>query len=548
MLTPENILLLIFVGLLLMNIQTIVGAIALYFLKIKDVDIAIIDRESIPNEVIVMVQPYDDLLRSKGFVYRSAIEYNNMLEKFDILQHSFYYYHEEKGIHAFVETMPFQGALQSVALNYATFYESYHMAVTHDCFEYNLLPLESVSYFDHYHGSFENSFESHLQDRVMEGEVIRHEVLSKEGVSDYMRFQVDESLKVMIEEGIMTSNSDGLKFSLSFAYLKYIHRIVKGHKFASKVLASKLSDVRSQENRVENVFSFKNSEEIALSQQLEQKPKEADAKSKIKTFIISGVAFVLFFGLIGIPWTVLPMIVIVLLIHELGHFYAMKFFGYKDTSIFFIPFFGAAAKGEKEEVTPFEEYVVFLAGPLPGMLISIAIGVSMYFAPELRSNELLREFTLMLFALNYLNLLPIFPLDGGKIVQTLLFTRYPKAQFYFYLLSLFVIIIATLMLQSIILALFSVVLFFAINHNYYIATLIEKVLEQKSEQEIKERTIEILVHNKQYQKIPFARKGAMLKQALKILNTKKPKFLLTLFGIGFYLLFLLPPLWFYFKI
>jgi hypothetical protein len=39
----------------------------------------------------------------------------------------------------------------------------------------------------------------------------------------------------------------------------------------------------------------------------------------------------------------------VVLIHELGHFLAMKYFGYKDLGMFFIPLLGAYVSGTKKK-------------------------------------------------------------------------------------------------------------------------------------------------------------------------------------------------------
>ena len=47
----------------------------------------------------------------------------------------------------------------------------------------------------------------------------------------------------------------------------------------------------------------------------------------------------------------------------------------------------------------------------------------------------LHEFSFMLIIINLLNLLPLFPLDGGQIVNLLLFARRPYADVIFKLLA-----------------------------------------------------------------------------------------------------------------
>ena len=56
------------------------------------------------------------------------------------------------------------------------------------------------------------------------------------------------------------------------------------------------------------------------------------------------MSMLLFFGSQQVfsdaPWTFFGLLVVVLLIHELGHLAAMRLFGFSDLRMFFIPFFG----------------------------------------------------------------------------------------------------------------------------------------------------------------------------------------------------------------
>lgn len=119
-------------------------------------------------------------------------------------------------------------------------------------------------------------------------------------------------------------------------------------------------------------------------------------------------------------WDVLFLITTIVLIHELGHFIAMKLFDYHDTGIFFIPFFGAFVSGNKREISQKQSAIIFLAGPVPGILI----GFTIYFIGKYTSifflGNLSLEFIANLFIwLNIINLLPIYPLDGGQLLNRL---------------------------------------------------------------------------------------------------------------------------------
>ena len=108
-------------------------------------------------------------------------------------------------------------------------------------------------------------------------------------------------------------------------------------------------------------------------------------------------------------------VVFVLLIHEAGHYYAMKHYGYQDVKMFFMPFMGAYVVGEKEQITQKQNVIVILAGPIPGMLIGLALNIISYLYGLHEFNSLINMFVLI----NAFNLLPVTPLDGGRLVEVL---------------------------------------------------------------------------------------------------------------------------------
>lgn len=126
----------------------------------------------------------------------------------------------------------------------------------------------------------------------------------------------------------------------------------------------------------------------------------------------------------------LAILVGVLFVHELGHYLAMRWFGYRNVKMFFIPFFGAAVSGQHYNVAGWKKVVVSLLGPLPGIGFGILLGS---FAIYLKQNpaaaniphDLLFEIATISIVLNGFNLLPILPLDGGWVMHALIFCRHP---------------------------------------------------------------------------------------------------------------------------
>jgi len=108
-------------------------------------------------------------------------------------------------------------------------------------------------------------------------------------------------------------------------------------------------------------------------------------------------------------------LVIVIIIHESGHFLAMKKFGYRDLKMFFIPFFGAFVSGQSGFASPLQRAIMILAGPLPGILI----GLILFTVSIFTGIELLIQPALLFMFLNAINLLPVSPLDGGQFLQVL---------------------------------------------------------------------------------------------------------------------------------
>jgi len=112
---------------------------------------------------------------------------------------------------------------------------------------------------------------------------------------------------------------------------------------------------------------------------------------------------------------------VIVIFHELGHFLAMKAFHYKELGIFFIPLLGAYASGTKREVSQKQSAIILLAGPLPGIIV----GILLFIITKNRITEIAFEDFLLentakaLILLNVLNLLPIYPLDGGQLLNRL---------------------------------------------------------------------------------------------------------------------------------
>lgn len=150
------------------------------------------------------------------------------------------------------------------------------------------------------------------------------------------------------------------------------------------------------------------------------KPELRSNESMLPKLLFSLALFVLAYY-VFFDKDLMNMVVLVgvLLIHEMGHFLAMKYFRYTEVKMFFIPLLGALVTGEKQEVSQRQRAIILLAGPVPGIVIGAAL---YYFGLQSGNKELLTTAGIFIF-LNAANLLPLTPLDGGKLIETLFFAN-----------------------------------------------------------------------------------------------------------------------------
>jgi Zn-dependent protease len=124
------------------------------------------------------------------------------------------------------------------------------------------------------------------------------------------------------------------------------------------------------------------------------------------------------------------------LMHEFGHALMAQRFGVQTKDITLLPI-GGIANLERMPEEPRQEFWITAAGPLVNLVIAglafivIAImGVSMLFSDLFLSATTWSNVLLFIFGANLMlflfNLLPAFPMDGGRILRSLLSMRMPR--------------------------------------------------------------------------------------------------------------------------
>ncbi|MEO8791519.1 MAG: M50 family metallopeptidase, partial [Chthoniobacteraceae bacterium] len=127
------------------------------------------------------------------------------------------------------------------------------------------------------------------------------------------------------------------------------------------------------------------------------------------------------------------LIFLCVLLHEFGHAFAARRYGIRTPDITLFPF-GGVARIERMPENPRQEIVIALAGPAVNVVIAAVLWVAlaaMGSAGKIDPINLEGSFAVQLLAVNIwlllFNLIPAFPMDGGRVLRALLALRLDHA-------------------------------------------------------------------------------------------------------------------------
>lgn len=150
----------------------------------------------------------------------------------------------------------------------------------------------------------------------------------------------------------------------------------------------------------------------------------AVALIKFKAFIFAGIKFLplilkgsfslfLSLGLYAMMfgWRYAVMIIVLIYVHEMGHYIWMKFYGLNPKAPVFVPFLGAYTAMSNLPDNPVTHAWVAYAGPLVG-----GLGAALFYWIGMQTNNLFLVAAANTgFMLNMFQLVPMRPFDGGFI-------------------------------------------------------------------------------------------------------------------------------------
>jgi len=150
------------------------------------------------------------------------------------------------------------------------------------------------------------------------------------------------------------------------------------------------------------------------------------------------------------------------LLHEIGHYIAMKKRGVRPSGIFMIPFLGAAVIGSLENTSLLSEYLIAIAGPLIGLgssMLLVAIGVMF-------NSVLLLALAGINAYITLFNLIPLSPFDGGRAVTAIILGRDSKTVSYLKAIFVATSLVGVLLFNQIILPFIAFMCIASINNDH----------------------------------------------------------------------------------
>lgn len=145
-------------------------------------------------------------------------------------------------------------------------------------------------------------------------------------------------------------------------------------------------------------------------------------------------------GLAGVCWSLslIVLFFVCVILHELGHSLTARRYGVRVPRILLLPI-GGMAEFDRIPRKPGEELMITVAGPAVNFALVVLLLPLVWSGlihnetfPEYSIANLIEQLWLANLAMGIFNLLPVFPMDGGRILRALLAMKMPYLRATYY--------------------------------------------------------------------------------------------------------------------
>lgn len=514
----------------------------LFGTRFKKGDCELRDLSEVPCYLRELFDTYEKELVDLGFQFSHAQLINESVVSEHSMKWNLVYFNPDEKCYATVSVSSIPDQNAPAKIEFLSCFSDDHKLLTLNGLAQDIVgDVPNTTLIDPYAETLEKQFQAHLGQLANMQEKVRivmepaDFVLSEEKTGDDY---IDS-----LESGSFTKITDEGYYRLRvIAILRHSYKFAKGtRKF--KALRAKRRTLSQTQSLAPIEIPIEVEVETFSKIWEKGKAKKTGYAGKLAVLLVSLLLFTIAFGFSFSFGTVIILIA-ALFIHESGHVLGMRLFKYKDVQVVFLPFLGAATLGGEKEATPLQRVIVYLLGPAFGIVIG-TICVLAGGAYEVRP---LMEFGAFSLILSYLNLVPLIPLDGGRVFELVLFSRISFLKSAFMIGSVAVMAIVGIGLKDPILIGISV--FFCLGVSTQISQ--NRALSRLKKQ-IKDANLEItdenilptifrILREKPFSKLPFARKYAVAYHLSDNVMRKLPTVWTTLLSLLMYLVVMLLPI------
>lgn len=509
----------------------------------------LINHSDCPQHIQKFYASKEKELLDMGFHFYYCYTTEDILVKKHSLRYYFIYYHPEKKTYADLSASPEADHYFPFRVGFSTYFQNGKKLSTVNGIKHLIMhTIPHTTLQDEYTESLEKQLAVHLtylKNNNIEDRDIKIFAKTKQGIEEMLAYENrvnHEYVDQLEKKGIIFKTGENQYLIKTLSSIAFAHQQLQG---LGKINTMKRQMMQKEKPSPPDIpvgMEVENYEN-ALGV-LNQKTRNTNGKIAFLLFTVT--LFTLAFGFL-FSFALAFLLVIVIFIHEGGHLLAMSLLGYKDLKMLFIPLFGAVALGTAKNVPPHKKVITYFAGPVPGILIAFLIlAIYRYTDISILSSSTLLAALVVLLVINYFNLVPVMPLDGGQILNTIFFSRFPIIQFIFLIISFLSLAAIALYLQEPILLIAVLIIPFAFRNHFIQRKLIIQLQQRIKNREALPDTTLIeetfsLLKQSPYNRLPFQRKIQVAKYVEENINAPKASGKTIILTLLFYaIIFILP--------